>query len=126
MCDEIQVAAKILEYHDAQVQSVMKKSRLLVNATSLGMGAQAGEMIPVPVEMLPAGALVFDTVYAPAETKLMKMARQCGYPACNGLGMLLMQGAAALELWTQDDVPVETMNSALLDAVRVRTSIAPH
>ncbi len=126
MCDEIQVDATILEYRDAQVQSVMKKSRLLVNATSLGMGAQADEMIPVPVETMPTGALVFDTVYAPAETKLMTFARRNGYSACNGLGMLLMQGAVALELWTQDEVPVETMNSALLDAVNARASIAPH
>ncbi|MHB1460276.1 MAG: shikimate dehydrogenase [Armatimonadota bacterium] len=120
MCAEIGITANVIEYHDEQVPYIMQRSQLLVNATSLGMGAQADCSLPLPLEMLNKGALVFDTVYSPAETKLMTQARLLGYPTCNGLGMLLMQGAAALELWTQRDVPIESMNNAIQQAFQSR------
>ncbi len=120
MCAEIEITANVIEYHDEQVPSIMQRSQLLVNATSLGMGAQADCSLPLPLELLNKSALVFDTVYSPAETRLMNQARQLGHHACNGLGMLLMQGAAALELWTQRDVPIESMNNAIQQAFQSR------
>lgn len=120
MCEEIQISAHVIEYHDEQVPYVMQRAHLLVNATSLGMGAQAESSLPLPLDRLKGDALVFDTVYSPADTKLMKQARLFGYSTCNGLGMLLMQGVAALELWTQSDVPVESMNNAIQAAISSR------
>jgi shikimate dehydrogenase len=52
-------------------------------------------------------------IYRPAETALLKAAKAAGCPAANGLGMLLYQGAKALELWTGQNAPVEVMRHAL-------------
>ena len=56
-------------------------------------------------------------VYRPAETVLLRTAREAGCRTANGLGMLLYQGAAALELWTGRTVPIDVMRSALLSEV---------
>jgi shikimate dehydrogenase len=60
---------------------------------------------------------VYDMVYRPAETVLLRTAREAGCRTANGLGMLLYQGAAALELWTGRTVPIDVMRSALLSEV---------
>ena len=66
--------------------------------------------------MPPGSALpsltVFDVVYNPLETKLMRQARAAGAQAIGGLGMLVHQGAIAWELWTGQEAPVEVMAAA--------------
>jgi len=86
---------------------------LLLNATSLGLKPND----PSPLEsrkfsVRQAGA-VYDMIYRPAETSLLKEAKAAGCRAANGLGMLLYQGAKALELWTGQAAPVEIMRRAL-------------
>jgi len=56
---------------------------------------------------------VYDMVYQPAETALLKAARQAGCRTANGLGMLLYQGARALEIWTGRPAPIQVMRRAL-------------
>lgn len=70
---------------------------LVVNASSLGMAGQ--ETIAWPVQALRPGSIVFDAVYAPLETDLLKAARARGLRTVDGLGMLIHQGALAFELW---------------------------
>ncbi len=70
---------------------------LAVNATTVGM-VDPGATIPVG--LLPAGAAVFDLVYVPAETPLLRAARERGLRAANGSEMLIAQAAAAFERWT--------------------------
>ena len=90
---------------------------LLVNATSLGMGAQAGAS-PWPEPLpLPARWTVYDLVYKPAETPLLARARAAGAAAVGGLGMLVHQGALAFELWTGQQAPLEVMREAARDAL---------
>ncbi|MFL5237326.1 MAG: shikimate dehydrogenase [Rhizomicrobium sp.] len=68
---------------------------LLVNATSGGMaGSEPLDLLP---EALPASAAVYDLVYNPLETELVKQARQRGLTAANGLGMLMHQAIPAFE-----------------------------
>jgi len=86
---------------------------LLINATSLGLNPDD----PPPIDLKQydpglAGA-VYDMIYRPAETPLLKSARQAGCRTANGLGMLLYQGARALEVWTGRPAPVEVMRNAL-------------
>ena len=58
--------------------------------------------------------IVFDTVYAPRETKLMKVAKEAGVDhILNGLGMMLEQGAEAFKLWTGEDMPVDYIRELL-------------
>ena len=66
---------------------------LLINASSLGMARQPP--VPFDVAALPAGATVFDMVYAPLETALLRAARARGLRTIDGLAMLIEQGAMA-------------------------------
>jgi shikimate dehydrogenase len=86
---------------------------LVLNATSLGLKAND----PLPFDearfSLRQASTVYDMVYRPAQSVLLKAAQAAGCRATNGLGMLLYQGAAALELWTGQPAPVEVMRRAL-------------
>jgi shikimate dehydrogenase len=85
---------------------------LLINTTSLGMWPQT-ERSPWPDEIpLPVSLTVFDLVYNPLETKLMRQSRGAGARAIGGLEMLVYQGVAAWELWTGQKAPVEVMMTA--------------
>jgi shikimate dehydrogenase len=86
---------------------------LLVNATSLGL--KPGDPLPFDHEQfrLSMAAAVYDMVYRPAETPLLRAAREAGCRTSNGLGMLLFQGAKALEIWSGEAVPLQTMREAL-------------
>ena len=87
---------------------------VLVNATPVGTGDP--EAIPLPARLLrrlPAGAFVFDMVYNPPETALVRAARSAGRRATGGLSMLLYQGAEAFTLWTHHEAPLNVMRAAL-------------
>ena len=90
---------------------------IVLNATSLGM--KTGDPLPWDSARfsLDRADGVYDMVYRPAETVLLRTAREASCKTANGLGMLLYQGAAALELWTGRTVPVDVMRSALLSEV---------
>jgi shikimate dehydrogenase len=62
--------------------------------------------------------LVYDLVYHPAETALMAAARERGARVIGGLAMLVYQGAASFELWTEQEAPVEVMFDAAREALR--------
>lgn len=86
---------------------------LVLNATSLGLKPAD----PLPYDeskfaLINAGA-VYDMIYRPAQTPFLKAAKSAGCRNSNGLGMLLYQGASALELWTGRPAPVEIMRQAL-------------
>ena len=86
---------------------------LLLNATSLGLKADD----PLPVSesnfSLSQALAVYDMIYRPAKTRLLERAEKAGCRIANGLGMLLYQGAKALEIWTGKIAPIELMRSAL-------------
>jgi len=85
---------------------------LIVNATSLGMWP-AVDTSPWPEEArLSGSAFVFDLVYNPRTTRLMRQAQAAGARAVDGLGMLVHQGAEAFALWTGVEPPVEVMYAA--------------
>ncbi len=75
----------------------LREADLLVNTTSLGMKGQP----PLEIDLGPLkkSAIVYDIVYAPLETELLKAARARGNPVVDGLGMLLHQAAPAFERW---------------------------
>jgi shikimate dehydrogenase len=90
---------------------------LLVNATPLGMYPHAAAS-PWPDEVpLPASAVVYDLVYNPAETTLLRRARLAGLLAVGGAGMLIEQAALSFELWTGHPAPREIMRQALAAAL---------
>ena len=82
---------------------------LIVNATPLGMSPHV-ETCPWPDGLeFPAKAAVYDCVYNPHETLLVKRARAAGLPAKTGLGMLLEQAALAFEIWTGHNLPRDVL-----------------
>ena len=83
---------------------------LAVNATTVGM-LDPGATIPV--DLLPAGATVFDLVYVPAETPLLRAARARGLRAANGSEMLIRQAAIAFERWTGVGGMADVMRDAV-------------
>lgn len=89
------------------------KVDLLLNATSLGLRATDPSPLDGNRFMLTDAAAVYDMIYRPAETPLLRAAREAGCRVANGLGMLLHQGARALEIWTGRPAPVESMRRAL-------------
>jgi len=86
---------------------------LILNATSLGL--KADDPLPLDEKQFSLGraGAVYDMVYRPAETWLLKAAKAAGCRTANGLGMLLYQGASALELWSGQAAPIEVMRRAL-------------
>ena len=86
---------------------------LIVNTTPLGMTPHT-DASPWPADLpIPPDAFVYDLVYNPATTKLMRQAQTCGCRTANGLGMLVWQGAKAFELWTGQTPDVAVMRAAL-------------
>lgn len=71
---------------------------LLINATSVGMYPKAG-LSPVSSNVILRCAAVFDAVYNPEETELLRIAGACGIKAVGGMEMLVYQAVAAHELW---------------------------
>jgi len=96
---------------DSLIESI-SSADLLVNATSVGMYPKAGESL-VDKNLLRSDMVVFDVVYNPVETKLIRDSRAVGAKTVDGLAMLLYQGALAFELWTKRKAPVEVMFKAL-------------
>ncbi len=80
---------------------------IVVNATSLGL--KPDDAAPIDVRQLPSGWKVYDMIYYPEATSLLKEAEACGLLMANGLSMLVHQGARALEIWSQEEVDVCSM-----------------
>jgi shikimate dehydrogenase len=91
--------------------------RVLINATPLGLAA--GDPLPPGPEVAPEAAVAFDMVYAPGETRWVRAMRSAGLRAADGRGMLVGQGARALERWFPGvDAPAEIMRAAVDAALR--------
>ena len=103
--------------HDLADQELLREkiesADILSNATRVGMSPdEDGCLIPSP-DWLRKALVVTDVVYAPPETKLLRMAGEAGCPTCDGLGMLLCQGAEAFRLYSGLKMPVEEIRKLL-------------
>ncbi len=106
---------------DQLLLSELPRTDLLINATSLGM---AGEEIEgLPLALLPGHARVYDMVYNPPETVLLKGTRIRGLKAANGLGMLVAQGELAFSIW-HDKAPVAGVMRKALESLVPMTAKA--
>lgn len=87
---------------------------LVLNATSLGL--KPGDDSPIDLAKIPRPAMVYDMIYRPPQTALLRQAASLGLRQANGLSMLVHQGALSLGLWTGAAVPVAEMRRAALAA----------
>jgi len=93
---------------------------VIINATSVGMASTTGKNAPAAI-LQPHeinARLVFDLVYNPIETPLLRMARQKGIPVITGVEMFVQQGARQFEIWTGKPAPEEEMLRVVLHALR--------
>jgi len=88
------------------------RPEVLVNATSVGMWPGV-DRTPVPAAVLRAGMVVFDSVYNPPETRLLREAQQAGAVVASGLEWFVNQAAAQFETWTGQLAPRAAMEEAL-------------
>lgn len=110
---DVEASAHALD--DPGFTAVLGRADLLVNATTVGMVDAGAAVDPA---RLPASAAVFDLVYVPVETELIRRSRARGLRACNGAGMLVAQGAAAFERWTGVTATAEVMRRAIEPLLR--------
>jgi shikimate dehydrogenase len=108
----MKIKIETVALHDRNaLKARLGEADILVNSSSAGMDGNAA--IDLPLESLKASAAVYDLVYKPRETPLVKEARRLGRRASGGAGMLLYQGALSFEIWTGMDAPVEVMRKAI-------------
>ncbi len=98
---------RIFDYSDHSVlRREINDSSILTNGTSVGMAPDTKRSVITDKSMFHKDLIVYDVIYNPRETLLMKLAREAGCQTHNGLYMLLYQGAEAFKLWTGEEMPV--------------------
>jgi len=113
---QFDAGVKALELNDKNLKTSLENAALLVNATSVGM-APCKEQTPLPASLLREDMAVFDIVYNPCLTRLLKDAEEAGAATIGGLDMLVCQGATGFEMWTGVEAPVAVMKEAAAKAL---------
>jgi shikimate dehydrogenase len=97
---------------EAALRAQLQDVDLIVNATPLGMNPS--DATPVPTRLLAPHHMVFDAVYGPSKTALVRAANEAGARGANGLSMLLHQGTLSFSIWFDRDAPIDAMRRVLL------------
>jgi 3-dehydroquinate dehydratase/shikimate dehydrogenase len=100
-------------------QAMLRHFDVVINATPLGMWPHVEEC---PFEDNIPGEIVFDMVYNPLETRLIRRAREQGKQTIPGIKMFIEQAVKQFELWTGETAPRAAMETAALDALETRYS----
>jgi shikimate dehydrogenase len=103
---------RAMPWHESIIEAELAKTKVLVNATSIGLARE--DETPIPGEIIPPELLVLDLIYS--RTRLLRDAEAAGSTAMDGELMLLHQGAAAFTLWTGQPAPLELMQEKLAEA----------
>jgi shikimate dehydrogenase len=96
----------------------MKRTDILINATSVGMKDADPLLIPEDA-LFDSEKVVIDLIYNPPETILLKKAKQKGLKTINGLGMLVYQAALSFSFWTGQDPPIKTMQDSIKSLLKI-------
>jgi len=116
--NKISTEIAAVPWQSSKLTEAGKSCQLIVNCTSLGMkGSPYEEESPLPSDLIPKDALVYDLVYNPPETPLLRMASEAGANTIGGLPMLVYQGAASFKLWTDREAPLDIMLPAARQAL---------
>lgn len=101
---------------DPILEEAIGASDLIINTTSVGL--KSSDPAPFPPNWVEPHHLVYDTIYNPSRTHLLRDAESQGARIANGLSLLLHQGALSLEHWLNQDAPVDAMRQGLLDFLK--------
>ena len=108
---------KALELTEENLVEVLDGADILVNATSVGMSPHIKGTL-VPSNLLRPGLVVFDVIYNPIKTKLLREAAEAGAKTVSGVEMLVWQGALAFERWTGVEAPLELMREEVIKQLK--------
>jgi shikimate dehydrogenase len=100
-----------VQWDETAIRAQLADIDLIVNATPLGMNPS--DPAPIPARLLAPHHMVFDCVYRPSKTALLRAADEAGARGANGLSMLLHQGALSFSLWFNREAPIEAMRSGI-------------
>jgi shikimate dehydrogenase len=100
-----------IPWDEAAMRAQLTDIDLIVNATPLGMNPS--DPPPIAERLLAPHHMVFDCVYGPSKTALLRAADEVGARRANGLSMLLYQGALSFAVWFNREAPIEAMRAAL-------------
>jgi shikimate dehydrogenase len=101
----------LLGNSSAELEAVAGDVQIIINATSMGM--KPDDCLPIPVQCLTDQHKVYDAIYNPPLTSLLKSAKDRGAVAVNGLSMLIHQGAISFEIWTGEQPDTALMQNAI-------------
>ncbi len=98
-------------------ESILSKFNLIINSTPLGTFPKIDQTPLLTIINLREQTIVYDLVYNPLETKLLKDARRAGKNIflINGMEMLLQQAASAFKLWTNEEMPIANVRDYILN-----------
>lgn len=103
----------------SQIGNYIKDADILVDTTPLGMDPHIYDEPVATSDMMHEDLVVFDAVYNPNETVLLKQAIEAGAKPVYGIKMLLYQGAESFKIWTGRDAPIDVMENALRDTLNL-------
>ncbi|MDR2545522.1 MAG: shikimate dehydrogenase [Methanobrevibacter sp.] len=95
------------------IKEEIKDCDILINATPVGLYPNVNES-PIDGNILHSDLIVYDLIYNPIETKLLKDAKTINAKTISGVKMLIYQGAESLKIWTGIDAPINIMEKAVL------------
>lgn len=114
--EETNCKVSLYDYEDPSIlKREIAESDILTNGTSVGMAPNTDACIITDTSVFHPDLMVFDVIYNPEETKLLRLAKEAGCRTANGLYMLLYQGAASFKIWTGQDMPVEIIKEKFFD-----------
>ena len=116
---DLQLSTRLtsVEIQSSQLADLIATCDLLVNTTSVGMDNNTAQVDLFNLDCLSAQTIVYDIVYTPPVTPLLRVAEAKGCPIIGGLGMLVHQGAIAFEKWTGIEPNIEVMREALIKSL---------
>jgi shikimate dehydrogenase len=101
----------------SKLKDVLQDASVLINTTTLGMHPNTDTAIATAEDLHP-GLTVFDIVYNPLETRLLREAKASGAKTVSGVLMLVYQGAEAFRLWTGIEPPIELMKKTVMEVLQ--------
>ena len=116
--DRVRALARLVSGEPMSREQVhLRHFDIVINATPIGMWPNAGEC---PFEDKIPGDIVFDMVYNPLETVLIRRAKEQGKQVVSGLRMFIEQAVRQFEIWTGESAPRSAMETAAIDALQAK------
>jgi len=116
LCAKTRLPLKEAEIREDTLALATTEAEIIIHATPVGMSPKVDDSL-IPARLMRPDHVVFDVVYTPLETRLLKDAARAGARVVPGLGMFVHQAAIQFELWTGRTAPVDLMTRTVTGAL---------